>query len=62
MLFRSQYATQIIEGARDAFIHGSATAIAAALVAIALGFLVTLVWFPHRDRERDEEAAYAKES
>lgn len=57
-----QYASEIIEGARDAFIHGSATAIAAALVAIALGFLVTLVWFPNRDRERDEEAAYAKES
>ena len=62
MLFRSpQYADVILDGARSAFTKGSAAAIIAALVAIALGFLVTLVWFPRKARELADEAEYAKE-
>lgn len=56
-----QFAQPIIEGARQAFIHGSAAAILAALVAIALGFTVTLIWFPRREQERADEAAYAED-
>ena len=56
-----QHAAEIVASAKDAFIHGSAAAIAAALVAIAAGLLVTLVWFPRRERELADEAAYAQE-
>ena len=55
------YGDAIIEGARTAFTAGSAWAIAAALVAIALGFLVTLIWFPSKDRELADELEYAQE-
>lgn len=53
------HADAIIRGARDAFIDGSAAAIAAALVAIALGLVVTVVWFPRREQELADEADYA---
>ena len=56
-----QYADAILDGARSAFTAGSAAAIIAALVAIALGFLVTLLWFPRRARELADEAEYAQE-
>ncbi len=56
-----QYGDAIMAGARTAFTEGSAAAIAAALVAIALGFVVTLIWFPRREQEHADEARYAQE-
>ncbi len=55
------YGTAIIEGARQAFINGSAAAIAVALGAVLLGLLVTWFGFPHKHAELEVEAEYAKE-
>jgi EmrB/QacA subfamily drug resistance transporter len=56
-----QYGDAIIEGARQAFIAGSGAAIAVALIAVALGALVTWFGFPHKEQELELEAGYAKE-
>lgn len=56
-----KYADAIIEGARQAFIAGSAAAIAVALIAVALGLAVTIIGFPGKARELELEAAYAEE-
>jgi fucose permease len=55
------YGTTIIEGAREAFINGSAAAIAVALGAVLLGLLITWFGFPHKHAELEVEAEYAKE-
>ncbi|MGI9117737.1 MAG: MFS transporter [Gaiellales bacterium] len=56
-----QQGEAIIKGARTAFIDGSAAAIAVALIAVALGLLVTWFGFPHRDEELALETEYARE-
>lgn len=56
-----QYGEAIIEGARQAFIAGSGAAIAVALIAVAIGALVTWFGFPRKAQELELEAGYAKE-
>lgn len=56
-----QYGDAIIEGARHAFIEGSAASIVVALIAVALGLLVTWFGFPRKAQELELEAGYAKE-
>jgi EmrB/QacA subfamily drug resistance transporter len=57
-----QYSDAIIEGARQAFIAGSGAAIAVAIIAVAIGLLVTWFGFPRKQQELDLEAEYAKET
>ena len=56
-----QHSDAIIHGARDAFIHGSAATIVAALATVAIGLLVALIGFPRKQQELELEAEYAAE-
>jgi len=56
-----KYGDAIIEGARRAFIEGSAAAIIVALIAVFIGLLITWIGFPHKQQELELEAEYAKE-
>ena len=56
-----QSGTAIIQGARDAFIDGSAAAISVALIAVLIGLLVTWFGFPRKAREHELEAQYAED-
>jgi MFS transporter, DHA2 family, multidrug resistance protein len=56
-----QYAPQIIEGARGAFLQGDAWAYVAGIVAILLGALLVATRFPDKEGETALLAAYAKE-
>ena len=56
-----QHSEAIIQGARDAFIHGSAATVIAALITVAIGLLVALIGFPRKQQELELEAEYAKE-
>lgn len=55
------YADAILQGAREAFGTGSAWGVAVAAALVAVGFVVALVRFPHRARELELEADYARE-
>ncbi|MFE5520716.1 MFS transporter [Streptomyces virginiae] len=48
-----QYADQIVEAARQSFLHGDDWAYTVGLAAIALGALLIFFMFPHRDAERE---------
>ncbi|QNG21162.1 MFS transporter [Rhodococcus triatomae] len=53
-----QYADQIVDAARTAFLDGDTLAYAVALVVVALGTLLVFFAFPDRDRERELLARY----
>ena len=56
-----QHSEAIMQGARDAFIDGSAATVIAALITVAIGLLVALIGFPRKQQELELEAEYAKE-
>lgn len=56
-----QYASQIEQAARDAFLTGDKLAYAAGAVAVALGALIVLLAFPNRTREAQLAAQYQAE-
>ncbi|MFM9125943.1 MAG: MFS transporter [Actinomycetota bacterium] len=55
------YADAILRGASEAFGAGSAWGVAVAAALVAVGLVVALVRFPHRARELELEADYARE-
>ena len=55
-----QYSQQIIDGAREAFLHGDDLAYIAGIVAVLAGAAVVAFCFPGRDRERVLLAQYAQ--
>ncbi len=55
-----KYADQITDAAREAFVRGSAVAIAAGVIAVILGLILVAVLFPRKDREMALEEQYAK--
>jgi len=56
-----QYSTEIIQAAKDSFVHGQDWAYVAAIVAVATGMVLVAVCFPRRDHERELLASYATE-
>jgi len=56
-----QYGEAIIQGARDAFVHGSYAAVIAALIAVAIGLMVAAIGFPNKQQELAFEAEYKAE-
>jgi MFS transporter, DHA2 family, multidrug resistance protein len=59
----SQYpthSTQIIEGAKTAFLHGANWAYAAGAIAVAVGMVLVFFKFPHHDREKQLLAEYQR--
>lgn len=56
-----QYAPQIIEAARTAFLHGEDMAYVVGMAAIALGALVVFFAYPKQDRERQLLAEFRTE-
>jgi EmrB/QacA subfamily drug resistance transporter len=56
-----QYKDQIIAGAREAFLQGDHWAYSAGIVAILIGALVVFRFYPKRDEEQRQMAAYAAE-
>ncbi|MFC9817469.1 MFS transporter [Streptomyces virginiae] len=56
-----QYADQIVAAARQSFLHGDDRAYTVGLAAIALGALLILFMFPHRDAERELLRRYYSE-
>ena len=57
-----QYATQITDAARDAFVKGQHWAYLAGSIAIVLGAAVVFFCFPRHDEERRLLAGYAAEA
>ena len=55
-----QYANEIVEAARQSFVHGQRWAFTAGLVGMALG--TVLVWFAFPDKEREIEMIAAYEA
>jgi MFS transporter, DHA2 family, multidrug resistance protein len=55
------HATQIIAGAKGAFLHGDHWAYAAGLIAVALGGALVFFCFPKLERERELLAQFAAE-
>jgi DHA2 family multidrug resistance protein-like MFS transporter len=51
----------IMSGAKEAFTKGSVLAIGAALVAVVVGLVLIIVFFPGKGKELELEAAYARE-
>jgi MFS transporter, DHA2 family, multidrug resistance protein len=56
-----QYSSQIIAGAKSAFLQGDQWAYLAGIVAVLLGGVLVAVFFPKKKRERDLLAAYHAE-
>jgi MFS family permease len=56
-----QYATQIIDGARDSFVSGAHWANAAGIAALLAGAALVYLCFPRKDREQELLAGYAAE-
>ncbi|HUA12596.1 MAG TPA: MFS transporter [Solirubrobacteraceae bacterium] len=54
------HATQIIEGAKAAFLHGDQWAYAAGIIAVLLGAVIVFARFPRHDEETALLASYAK--
>ena len=56
-----QYKDQIIAGAREAFLQGDHWAYSAGIIAILIGAFVVFRFYPKRDEEQRQMAAYAAE-
>lgn len=56
-----QYSTQIVAGAKTAFLDGASWAYLAGIIAILLGAAIVFVLFPKKDAEEKLLAAYAAE-
>ena len=56
-----QYSSQIIAGAKTAFLAGDANAYTAGIVAVLLGAVIIYSLFPKRDAEKELLASYAAE-
>lgn len=56
-----QYSEQITEAARQSFLAGANWAYAAGIVTISLGFLLVLLKFPGREREKELLTQYAQQ-
>jgi hypothetical protein len=56
-----QYATQIINGAKESFVHGQDWAYVAGIVAVILGGILVGTMFPKKEEEQSTLARYAAE-
>jgi MFS transporter, DHA2 family, multidrug resistance protein len=52
------HSSQIIEGAKTAFLHGAEWAYAAGIIAVLIGVVLVFFKFPHHDREKQLLAEY----
>jgi EmrB/QacA subfamily drug resistance transporter len=55
-----QYASQITSAAKSAFLHGDQWAYTAGIVAVVIGGVVALLFFPNKRREAELMQAYAR--
>ncbi|GAC67519.1 MFS transporter [Gordonia soli] len=56
-----QYSAQIIDAARDAFVHGDSRAYAAAIGVVVAGAVLVALCYPNAEKERAAMRAYAGE-
>jgi MFS transporter, DHA2 family, multidrug resistance protein len=56
-----QYAAQVTEAAKNAFLAGDAYAYMAGIIAVLIGAVLVILFFPKLDRERELLAAYQAE-